>query len=169
MNFAGLGLLVLIAACIPPETDEVAGDNAVEALGDRPSTPLPSPDTEGAIWATGGKNDTLVYGIPGQPPLLALICHPRKQLDIVRYARADRGAKALMAVLGNKGNARLPVDAVANGRTSLWRGRFSLDRRELDVLSSTGTIEVMVPGAGSLILDGSDSPGEFLIACRAPA
>ncbi len=163
-----LVLAATLASCDPPAPREAAKPGVMQATRDRPSAPIESPDTKGAIWA-GGERDALLYGKPGEPPLLSLVCHSRARLDIMRHAPADAGAKALMAMLGAKGNARLPVDSVTNGETSLWLGQYRLDNRELDVLTSSGPIEVTIPGAGSLILNASDKPGDFLTECRAPA
>ena len=93
----------------------------------------------------------LLYGIPGQPPLAAMACAlpskngPQKPaIRFTRFARADEGAQALMAIIGNGHRERFPVEAVDNGRAFLWEGPAPLASEKLDVLTGLEQVPVCV-------------------------
>ena len=165
-----LGLFAALNACKPPPTDAdmVAGDMAAQV---GPSEPIDSPDTEGAIWSdspiTTGR---IIYGIPGEAPLLALGCgdmgdHP--SILITRYAPADEGAEAVAAFIGNGHVARIPVYATDIDNGSFWRTEISAFSEELEVLTGTRELAVTIPGGGRLVINPSQLPGAFIEECRA--
>ena len=138
------------------------------------SGPAPLPDSaplqpDGATWQPAGA--TLVFGLPGQHPLLSLSCeHDRAgaaSLRLVRTTRAENGAKALLALIGNGRIARLPLDAIQPGETGQWQGLLPAADPRLDVLRGSHEIEATLPGGGTLKLTGSGEPGRLLDACRA--
>ncbi len=165
-----LTLICALTACKPPPTDaDLAARDAVASDG--PSAPIDSPDTEGAIWSdspiTTGR---IIYGIPGEPPLLALGCgdmgdHP--SIRITRYADADEGAGAFAAFIGNGHVARIPVDATEIDGASVWFAEISAFSEDLEVLTGTREAAVTIPGAGRLVLNPSQRPAAFIEDCRA--
>ena len=131
------------------------------------SEPLDSPDTELAVWALN--EGRLLYGNPGQRPLLALACEGEedaRQLVITRFAAADPQAKALMPLIGNGHVERLKVEAVWNGRAWLWQGSYPAADPRLDVLTGPRKVELTIPGAGSVEINPSQRPALFIDECR---
>ncbi len=166
--------LSLLAACKPPPTDADLNRDLPEAAPTYASDPLPSPDTQGAIWAFSPTNAArLLYGVPGSPALLALTCldegeNPR--LRLTRLSPADEGAGALMALLGNGHMGRIEVDAVEvrgpNSRRSVWRAEVSAADSRLEPLAGPRSLTVTVPGAGMITIEGNELGMQFLEACR---
>ena len=164
-----LALTLALTACKPPATDDYADRTGTADAGVFASPPIDSPDTANAVWAEGGRAERIVYGEPGEAPFLALSCEtdsPRHEIQITRFAEADPDAKALMAMIGNGHTARLPIDAVWNGRVWLWQGTYWPG--SVDVLTGPRRVEVTIPGAGSLILNPSPRPAQLIEACREP-
>lgn len=170
---SAIASIIALAGCQPPAADNYVerGDDA----GPRSTTPLPvfdpmdDPDVEGALWAAvpGGKR--LVYGKPGETPLFAIAClmdSPEPRLQLTRYAPADEGAKAFMALVGNSHVARLKVDATPAGNGFLWQGETPLSNERLEALTGARALEATVPGAGTLKLNASTLPGQLIEACR---
>jgi hypothetical protein len=162
-----------LAACKPPATDVGSARAANLPLQPGPSRPIASPDTTGAVWAESGGALRLVYGVPGQPVLLALRCNnpgtATAQLAITRYAPADSGAGALLALIGNGLIGRFPVDATRVRGQLVWQGAVPAGRPEWDALKPEREATVTVPGAGLLRLNPSPLPMQLVESCRAPA
>lgn len=156
-------LFLLLAACKPPASDEYLGRNEVSDERTRPAEPVDSPDIEGAAWAVG-QSGRLLYGKPGEAPLMALGCEGGT-LVYTRFERADANAKAVLALIGNGHVERLWIDAEQDGKAWLWRGRLPADDPRLEVLTGRNRVEATVPGAGSLVLNASQRPGEFITRC----
>ncbi len=160
--------LMLLAACKPPASDEYLGRNAVSDERQAAAEPVDSPDTEGATWAPSEGSGRLLYGQPGEPPLFSLACE-EGTLVYTRYERADANAKAVLALIGNGHVERLWIDAERQGPEGkgawLWRGRISADDPKLEVLTGLRQVEATVPGAGSVKLNPSRLPGEFIARC----
>lgn len=162
-------LLLLPAACQPPAADDylergLARDDLPQA-----STPIPSPDTADALWAPAREPKRLLFGVPGQTPLLAMQCEgtgEKATITFTRFVRADREAKAMMALVGNFHALRLPVDATWNGRAWLWQGAVTADHPDLEVLTGTRAVEATVPGAGTVVMAPSPLTRELVDACR---
>jgi hypothetical protein len=169
------GALVLtgaLAGCKPPPTDAAVARVALTGNGAGPSEPLPSPDTTGAIWATSGSPLRIVYGVPGKAVLLSLECleprTPAARLRITRHAPADRGAAALLALIGNGRIGRFPVDATDNGERSIWQGEVPAGEPGWDALKPGREATATVPGAGLVRLNPSPLPMALISACRPP-
>ena len=157
---------LLIAACKPPPTD---ADMGREMAADEPSfasEPLPSPDTEGAVWAESAEPDRLVYGIPGSPVLMALACVRGDTIRISRISPADEGAGALMALIGNGHVGRFEVDATEVGGKLIWQGEVAAADSRWDALSGPREVTATVPGAGMVTLNPSPLPMQLLAKCR---
>ena len=159
-----------LAACKPPPTDSAVARVSLLAPTAGPSAPLPSPDTTAAVWASTDKPLRLVYGVPGQPVLLALECldpaKPDARLRITRHAPADEGAAALLALIGNGWIGRFPVDATTVGGRVLWQGEVPALTREWDALKPERDATVTVPGAGLVRLNPSPLPMQLGTTCR---
>lgn len=160
--------LIPLSACKPPASDDVRDRGMARDAMDAPSAPLASPDVTGAVWAETAVPGKILYGKQGQPALVALACDAQKQrVVITRYAIADAEATALMPLIGNGHIARLPVDAVWNGKVWLWQGSYAPQQPDLDVLTGPRKVELTVPGAGTVLLNPSQRPGLLIEQCRA--
>ncbi|MBC2670674.1 hypothetical protein ACFOON_03120 [Novosphingobium piscinae] len=177
-SLPALTLALALAACSQSQGQEVAPAAGAEAgsastrvalqdgLSPLDAAPL---QPEGAAWAAAGEG--LAFAVPGQSPLLTLRCeHARggvTLIRLVRVTRAEPGAKALVALIGNGRIARLPLNVVEPGETGRWEGVVrALDPR-LDVLKGVNRVEVTLPGGGTLMLSASSEPRRLLEACRA--
>lgn len=178
---SGRKSLVLIslalAACSQSQSREVVDTNpaaggypARMALGD---APLPSEQApvqpQGGAWSTNGP--AVSFAVPGQPSLFTVTCSHdaagAASLEIFRQTRAEEGAKAMLALIGNGRIARLPLDATLAGEAGLWRGTIPAADPRLDVLKGGNRIEATLPGGGTLLLPASREPGRVLEECRA--
>ncbi len=164
--------LAILAACNPPAADRYVARIGVKERA-APLPPVASPDTEGAIWAPTAANPLrLIYGKPGEKPLFALACGGKvgaPELTYTRLAIADANAKAILALIGNGHVARLKIDATRSGRYWLWQGSAPAGSEDFEVLTGARQVEATVPGAGSLILNPSQLPGDLITRCRALA
>jgi hypothetical protein len=161
----------LLAACKPPPTDADILRAIPEAEPVFASEPLPSPDTEGALWAASASAEgRLVYGIPGQPALLALECVSQAgelpRLAITRLAPADEEAGALLAMVGNGHIGRIAVDATELGGRLFWRGEALAADAAWEPLGGPRELIATVPGAGTVELNPSPLPGVLIERCR---
>ncbi len=159
----------MLAACRPPASDGYVQRIELGAGNDRPRVLETSPDVDGAIWASGGGPERIVFGKPGAPPYFALACTGSagdRAVEITRFAATDARAKGMVALIGNGHAERLKIDAKWNGRGWLWHGRYRPDDTRLDALTGTRKLEVTIPGAGTLALEGSTRPGELVQLCR---
>jgi len=163
-----LGLVVALAACKPPPTDETLARTAPEAEKSFASTPVPSPETDGAIWAPSERvEQRIVYGIPGEPALIALACDESDgTLSVTRFSPADEEAQAMLALVGNGHVGRLPVDqAEADGRR-VWKGTHDPASEEWEPLAGPRRLIATLPGAGTVEINPSPLPMELIERCR---
>lgn len=161
----------MLAACKPPPTDADLRRTVPAAEPVIASAPLPSPDTEGAVWAhSPAQAGRLIYGIPGNPALLALECldEPGElpALQITRFSPADNGAGALLALVGNGHIGRIAVDAVKVNGASVWRGQAPAGMTLWEPLAGPRQLAVTVPGAGMVTVNPSTLPRELIESCR---
>jgi len=167
---AGLAGMAGLAGCKPPPTDSAAARVSLIAPAEGPSEPIASPDVTGAVWAATSNPLRLVYGIPGQPVLLALECldpkGPEARLRITRHAPADPGASALLALIGNGYIGRFPVEATSRKGQRVWEGEAPALTQEWNALKPAREATVTVPGAGLLKLNPSPLPMALVEACR---
>jgi hypothetical protein len=174
-RLAPLALLAVLAlpACKPPPADASSARAANLSSTPGPSEPLPSPEVEGAIWAVSTQPERIVYGIPGKPVLVALECldaaTSEARLRITRHAPADRGAGALLAVIGNGYIGRFEVDATTIGKARMWQGEAPALAQGWNALDGLREATVTVPGAGLVRLNPSTLPGQLIEACRLPS
>lgn len=167
-RFAALSL-ALLAACRPPASEGYVQRIELGRENDGPRVEATSPEVEGAIWASSGGPERIVFGQPGKPPYLALACAGsggKRLVEVTRFARTDPGAKGMMALIGNGHVERLKIDARDNGRGWLWQGRYAPGDTRLDALTGTRKLELTIPGAGTLKLEGSNEPAQLIELCR---
>jgi len=164
--------LLLLGACNAPAADDYVARVAV-AEREAPSPPIAAPDTNGAVWAPEGRDaNRLIYAKPGMAPFFSLACVLRRgepMLTYTRFVAADPGAKAILALIGNRYVARWKIDATPGGGRVLWRGSTPAMVPEAGVFIGANRVEATVPGAGSLILNASALPGELVTRCRSLA
>jgi hypothetical protein len=155
------------AGCKPPPSDAAVARAANLPVLPGPSVPQPSPDTTDAVWAQSAKDLRLVYGVPGQPVLLALECvGTGPLLRITRHAPADRDAEALLAIIGNRRAARIAVAATRTGDRLLWQGEAPAIDPDWDTLGDQREVTATIPGAGLLKLNASPLPKQLVEQCR---
>jgi len=169
-SMTALLAVLALPACKPPPTDAAMARAANLPAPVGPSAPITSPETEGALWAESAQPMRLVYGLPGEPVLLALECidagQPGARLKITRHAPADEGAGALLALIGNGHIGRLPVDATEAGARMVWEGETPAIHRGWNALDGAREVTATVPGAGLVRLNPSSLPGQLIEACR---
>jgi hypothetical protein len=169
-------LFAMLAACTQSQSRELVdtsqegGSYPARMALDSSLPPEQAPSQpEGAAWSANGS--AVIFAAPGQPPLLTLSCtHDAAgaaSLAISRRTRADEGAKALLALIGNGRIARLPLDVAMPGEAGEWRGTIPAADARLDVLKGGNRIEATLPGGGTLEMPASGEPGRLLEACRA--
>ncbi len=170
-SLIGIALLGLLAACKPPPTDADLARDMPQAAPTFASDPLPSPETEGAVWALSTQAEQrMIYGVPGEPALAALECSEETgelpTLRITRLSPADEGAGALLALVGNGHIGRIAVDARDMGGRTFWQGDLQAAAIQWEPLAGPRQLTVTVPGAGMVTLNPSTLPGELIEACR---
>jgi len=168
---AALIAIPLLAACRQAEQAPVEGQRiALDDVRKEARQPLASPDTKGAGWTVSANGQAIDFGRNGAPPLLTLSCRLREnppQIRIIRHAPARPGEKALFPVLGNGTIARFKLDAALGDGEWRWEGSVPADDALLEVFTGARELEATLPGAGSLLIEGSRIPGEFISWCRA--
>ncbi len=159
--------IAVCAACKPPPTDAGLGRGSSAPEPNYATVPLPSPESDGAVWAQSNAAGRIIYGIPGKSALMALECLDDQRLRVTRLSPADEGAGVMLALVGNGAIGRIPLDAAAHGTRFVWQGEAALDAFELEPFAGPRQITATVPGAGMITLNPSPVPLQFLEACRA--
>lgn len=173
LAFPLLAPMLLATACKPPPTDADMLREMPETAPTFASAPLPSPETEGALWALSSRSDNrIIYGVPGEPVLLALECQDagdsgEPAITVTRYAPADERAGALLAFVGNDHIGRIAVDATELGQETFWQGHLGALDDAWEPLAGPDELTATVPGAGMVKLNPSPLPGLLIAACRA--
>lgn len=132
--------------------------------------PLRSPDTEGAKWAVTDNGQAIDFAREGSKPWLTLACDLRKApatISVIRHVAARPGQKALFPVLGNGTISRFKVDAALDDGEWRWEGVLPASDPLFDVFTGPRELQATLPGGGTLLIEGSRIPGEFVNWCRA--
>jgi hypothetical protein len=164
--------LLTLAACSPTGDQSQAPDNAIRiALPTEPAPlELPPQQPEGAVWSNLA-NGGVAFGLPGQPALLEVACtHAGDGTALVRYTRrtrAEAGAKALLAIEGNRHVARVPVDVVKAGDPGEWQGAMPARLETAGAIKGGAEMTATLPGGGALKLPPYPGAGALLDSCRA--
>jgi hypothetical protein len=164
-------LLPLLAACgdggdAPVQAQRISLEDARAKVAE----PLLSPDTKGARWTVTDDDQAIAFGRAGAVPWLTLACDLRSApatLAIVRHVEARPGQKALLPVLGNGTVSRFKVDAALHEGEWRWQGVFPASDPQFDVFTGPLELQATLPGGGTLLIEGSRIPGEFVNWCRA--
>lgn len=180
MKFAPIALACTLAstfalsACGSGEDAAVAAQDAQRVnfadVQRRANTPLPSPDTAASGWTVATNGQSINFGSAGQKPMLTIACNLRERptkITVSRHVIAQPGQTALFPVIGNGTISRLPVDAALENNEWQWRGIYLSTDERLDVFTGAGAVEATLPGGGTLQINGSRMPGEFIRWCRA--
>jgi hypothetical protein len=161
--------LLLLAACdsgdAPMQAQRISLDDARAKVAE----PLLSPDTEGAGWTVSAGQQAIRFALPSAEPFLTLACDLRETpatLTIVRHAPARPGQKALFPVIGNGTISRFKVDATLDEGEWRWEGALPASDPQFDVFTGPLGLEATLPGGGTLLIEGSRIPGEFVSWCR---
>lgn len=169
---APLVALAIVAACKPPPTDDASARGTLASEPEAPSPPIDSPDTTNSIWANSATPGRILFGNPGERPLLAVDCLDggtnNAMIRFTRFASADEGAGAFMALVGNFHVVRMPVDATELGTSWVWQGDISVDDPDLEALTGRREVTLTIPGAGMLTIADTRVPRGLVNACRAP-
>ena len=164
-------LLPFLAACgdgadAPVDAQRVSLDDARTKV----AKPLVSPDTKDATWTVTGNGQAINFGKEGAKPWLSLACDLKATpatLTVIRHADAQPGQRALFPVIGNGTISRFKVDAALRDGEWRWEGTLLASDPQLDVFTGPRELEATLPGGGSLLIEGSRIPGEFVNWCRA--
>lgn len=166
-----LFLPLLLAACGGGGDEPVEAERvSLDAARRTPVAPLPSPDTKGASWSVSASGQAIDFGQQGGKPMLTLECAVRAdppRIRIIRHVAARPNEKALFPVIGNGTISRFKVDATLAGGEWRWEGELPASDSLLDVFTGSRELEATLPGGGSLLIEGSRVPGEFVNWCRA--
>ncbi|MXO59422.1 hypothetical protein GRI89_07695 [Altererythrobacter salegens] len=162
-------LILALAACDRPEAP-VGGQRI--SLDDARGTveePLASPDTKDAKWTVAKNGQSIDFGIEGGKPFMSLSCKLKDApptIHIIRHVTTRPGEKALFPVIGNGMISRFKVDATLADGEWRWEGAVPAEDGSLEVFTGRRELEATLPGAGSLMIEGSAIPGEFIDWCR---
>ncbi len=162
--------LIFLNACdsgdAPVQAQRISLDDARAQVAE----PLLSPDTEGAAWTVSADQQAVAFGRPGAEPFLTLACDLREApatLTVIRHVPARPGQKALFPVLGNGTISRFKVDAALAEGEWRWEGVLPASDAQFDVFAGAGELQATLPGGGTLLIEGSRIPDEFVTWCRA--
>jgi hypothetical protein len=163
-------LLTCLSACHRAEQEPVQAQRiAFDKVPLQGEQPLPSPDTKYASWVLSANGLALDFGNPGARPFVSLACNANAsgaQVTVIRHAPARAGEKALFPVIGNGKISRFAVDAVNVDGEWRWQGALPADDPQLEVFAGSHALEATLPGGGTVKIEGSDAPGQFVADCR---
>ena len=165
--------LMALAACDTQGSEDGPAQRIALDHGRLPAAiqpPAPSLETEGAVWTVNEDGQSIHFGKPNEEPLMSLACRLKEnppRLAVIRHAPARPGQEALFPVIGNGMRSRFLVDAALRDGEWRWEGTLPADDSKLDVFTGTREIRATLPGAGTLEIEGSRVPGEFVTWCRA--
>jgi hypothetical protein len=174
-----LAACAALAACTRGETRQVMENEGAPAVAGggysqqiQFSGPLPDAGApvqpDNAAWRLAGSS---LRFSADSGDLFAVECTHAADgtalLRLSRMTRAEPGAKALFALIGNGRISRLPMDVTRAGESGEWQGLVPAGDPRLDVLKGGNRIEATLPGGGTLKLPASSEPGRVLAACRA--
>ena len=164
-----LASLALLGACDRPQAPVGGQRISLDAARNAVEQPLPSPDAENAHWTVAKNGQSIDFGNPGAVPFLTLSCRLKDNpptIHIVRHVTTRPGEKALFPVIGNGTIARFKVDATLADGEWRWEGVVPAEDGSLEVFTGRRELEATMPGAGTLKIEGSAIPGEFVDWCR---
>lgn len=167
------GAALLVAGC-----GQSAGDSATPirlplsaAASAATPDPIPTNPPGPYVWTAAASARAAWFGPADAPALLSVACEGwdkgAARLVVVRFARAERGAKALFAIQGSKGILRLPVGAVKVGNSGyVWRGAIDAGDPRVEALLGSG-LKATVPGGGMIEVSPMGAAGRLVSECMA--
>lgn len=164
--------LLTLAACSPSSDQQRVPDNAIRIALPTEPAPLEAPplQPEGAVWSNLA-NGGVAFGLPGHPALLEVACtHAADGTALIRYTRrtrAEAGAKALLAIEGNRHVARVPLDVVKAGDPGEWQGTMTARLETAGAIKGGADMTATLPGGGALKMPPYSGAGALLDSCRA--
>jgi hypothetical protein len=166
-----IGSLTVLTACgeggdAPLQPQRISLDDARAKVPE----PLRSPDTKGARWVVTENGQAIDFAREGSKPWLTLACDVRAApatITVIRHVAARPGQKALFPVLGNGTISRFKVDAALDEGEWRWEGALPASDPLFDVFTGPLELQATLPGGGTLLIEGSRIPGEFVNWCRA--
>ncbi|KRA82762.1 hypothetical protein [Altererythrobacter sp. Root672] len=163
-------LCVILSACGgEADTPEKAQRISLDTVSQGPSEPLPSPNLKDASWSVSENGQAINFGGTGAP-MLSLVCNLKAtpaRLTVIRHVGTRPGQKALFPVIGNGTISRFKVDATLHQGEWRWEAPLEASDPLLDVFTGTHELEATMPGGGTLKMEGSRIPSEFVNWCRA--
>ena len=162
--------LLSLVACDRAEEPVDPQRISLDAARGEAREPLASPDTDDARWAVAPDGQAVAFGNAGERPFLSLACRVKDDpptIRVIRHAEARPGEKALFPVIGNGTISRFKADAALEDDEWRWQAVVPADDALLEVFTGARDIEATMPGAGTLLIEGSRIPGEFIRWCRA--
>lgn len=163
-------LPLILAACSGGGDEPVAAKRVSLDETRQPGDPLPSPDTKQASWTVAPNGQAINFGLSADKPMLTLACQVRAnppQLRVIRHVVARPNEKALFPVIGNGRISRFKVDATLHDGEWRWEGALPATDPLVEVFTGSGELEATLPGGGSLLIERSRIPAEFVNWCRA--
>ena len=163
--------LMFVAACGDGDDAPVQAQRiSLEDARAKVAEPLLSPDTAGARWTVTRDDQAISFGREGAEPWLTLFCDLRQApatIAVIRHVEGRPGQKALFPVIGNGTISRFKVDAALHEGEWRWEGVLPASDPQFDVFTGPRELEATLPGGGTLLIEGSRIPGEFVNWCRA--
>ena len=163
-----LPILLALGACKPPPTDADMRRDIPSVAPTFASDPIASPPSEGALWAESRAPGRIIYGQPGEQVQVALACND-ETIEVTRFADADEGAEALLAMVGNGHIGRLEVAAVELASGRFWQGSAPATSDVWEPLTGARQLTLTVPGAGMVTINPSVLPLMLVSMCRGEA
>ena len=174
MRLLGVCLVLTTTACGAREDEDRSAQTVPLAVASA-ATPsaIPTNPPGPYVWTHAQSARAAWFGPKDAPALLAIACEGWEKgapkLAIVRYARADRGAEALLAIQGSKGILRLPVSASRVGDSGwVWRGVLDARDPRAEVLLGN-RLKATVPGGGMLELAPLGEAASIVADCAGAA
>jgi hypothetical protein len=72
-------------------------------------------------------------------------------------------------VIGNGKISRFEVDAARVDGEWRWQATLPADDPQLEVFAGSNRLEATLPGGGTVKIEGSAAPGQFIAQCRGRA
>jgi hypothetical protein len=161
--------LAEVTACHREQAPVESQRIALDRVPSQAEEPLASPDTKGAGWSVAGNGQSIDFGRPGEKPWMSLACKVNSApplITVIRHAPARPGEKALFPVIGGGIISRFKVDAALADGEWRWQVTLPADDPLLEVFAGAHDIEATLPGGGTLKIEASVVPEQFVTWCR---
>lgn len=165
-------VLCALSACgqLAPGGDEASTIRLplAEASAATPALAATSLRADPPQWAYSPSARGAWFGARGAQALLSVTCEgansPEAKLRIVRFALAERGAEAVLAIQSSDGILRVPVSAAKMGDVHYWRGEILAGDERTKALFGTG-LKATLPGGGLIEMPPLGEAGAVVRNC----